>query len=73
MAGLSRVDVTPVLMEALEVTGVSLISTNCSRQSAALLWAFDILSKVMLYVASSSDHLFTFCLHYYHLETYTGV
>ena len=46
-------------MEALEVTGVSLTSTNHERQSAALLWAPDIQSKVMLYVVNSSDHLFT--------------
>ena len=52
MAGPSRVHVTTMLMEALEVTGVSLISTNCERHSAALLWAPDIHSKVMLYVAN---------------------
>ena len=59
VAGPSAVDVTNILMEAVEVTGVSLTSTNCDRQSAALLWAPDILSKVMLHVAGCSDHLFT--------------
>ena len=34
-------------------------STRCERQSAALLWAPDIHSKVMLYVASSNPHLLT--------------
>ena len=58
VAGPSRVNVTTMLMEALEVTGVSLTSTNYERQSAALLWAPDIHSKVMLYVADSSDHPF---------------
>ena len=48
VAGPSRVDVTTMLMESLEVTGVSLTSTNCDRQSAALLQAPDIHSKVML-------------------------
>ena len=59
VAGPSRVDVTTMLMEALEVTGVSLTSTNHERQSTALFWVPVIHSKVMLYVVSSSDHLFT--------------
>ena len=59
VVGPSRVDVSTMLLEAFEVTGVSLTSTNHERQSAALLWAPDIYSKVMLYVLSSSDHLFT--------------
>ena len=58
VAGPSRVDVTNMLMEAMDVTGVSLTSTNHERQSVALLWAPDIHSKVMLMVASSSDYLF---------------
>ena len=48
VAGPSGVDVTNLLMEAVEVTGVSVTSTNHERQSAALLWAPDIHSKVML-------------------------
>ena len=48
VAGLSGVDATIMLIGALEVTGVSLTSTNCDRQSAALLWAPDIHSKVKL-------------------------
>ena len=36
VAGPSRVDVTTMLMEALEVTGVSLTSINHERQSAAI-------------------------------------
>ena len=45
VAGPCRLDVTTMLMEALECTRVSLSSTNCDRQSAALLWAPDIHSK----------------------------
>ena len=41
-------DVTNMLLEAVEVTGVFLTCTNHKRQSAALLWALDIHSKVML-------------------------
>ena len=37
VAGPSRVDVTTMLMEVLEVTGVSLTPTNCDKQPAALL------------------------------------
>ena len=37
VAGLSGVDVTTMLMGALEVTGVSLTSINHDRQSATLL------------------------------------
>ena len=48
VAGPSGVDVTNMLMEAVEVSGVSLTSANCVRQSAALSWAPDIYSKVML-------------------------
>ena len=48
VAGLSGVGVTNMLMEAVEVTGVSITSTNQERQSAALLQAPDIHSKVML-------------------------
>ena len=59
VAGPSRVDVTTMLMEALEVTGMSLTPTNHDKQSDALLQAPDIHSKVMLYVASSSNHLLT--------------
>ena len=38
VAGPSRVDVINMLMEAVEVTGVSLTSTNLERQSGALVW-----------------------------------
>ena len=48
VAGPSEVDVTNMLMETLEVTGVSLTCTNHQRQSAALLQAPDIHTKVML-------------------------
>ena len=41
VAGLSRVDVTNMLMEVMEVTGVPLTSINHERQSAALLWTPD--------------------------------
>ena len=48
VVGPSGMDVTNMLIEAVEVTGVSLISINHERQSAALLWANDIHSKVVL-------------------------
>ena len=48
VAGLFGVDVINMLMEAVEFTGVSLTSTTCDRQSAALLSAPDIHSKVAL-------------------------
>ena len=48
VAGPSRVDVTAMLTGALEGTGVSFASTNLDRQSAALLQALDIHSKVIL-------------------------
>ena len=50
VGGASRVDVTKMLMEAVQVTGVSSTSTNHKRQSAALLQAPDINSKVCLIV-----------------------
>ena len=62
-----------MLIEVLEVTGVSLTSTNHERQSAASFWDPDIHSKVMLYVVSSSDHLFTLLFDVYHSETSVGV
>ena len=55
VAGPSRLDVTIMVMEAVEVTGVSLTSTNHGRQSAVLLQVPDIHSKVMIYVGCSSD------------------
>ena len=73
VAGPSGVDVATMLMEALEVTGVSLTSINCDKHSAALLQAPDIHSKVILYVASSSNHLLTSLFAFYHLETAVGV
>ena len=48
VTGPTRVGVTNMLMEVVEVTGMSLTSTNYKRQSAALLQAPDIHSKVML-------------------------
>ena len=48
VVGLYWVEVTNMLMEAMEVTWVSLTSNNHERQSAALLQAPDIHSKVML-------------------------
>ena len=68
----SGVDVTNMLIRALEVTGVSLTSTNYERQSAALLWAPDIHSKVMSCVVSSIDLLFTLLCHNYLLVIAPG-
>ena len=53
---------TNMLIEAVGVVGVSLTSTYHERQSAALLRAPDVHSKVRLKAASSSDHLFTLLL-----------
>ena len=38
------------------------------RQSAALLWALDIHSKVILYVASFNPHLFTLLFAFFHVK-----
>ena len=43
-------------------------STKCDRQSAALLHAPNILSKVMLYVASSSPDLLTLLFAFFPLR-----
>ena len=59
VAGQSRVDVTTMLMETGEVTGMSLTSNDHERQPATLLQAPDIHLKVTLYVVISSEHLFT--------------
>ena len=48
VAGPSGVDVTNILIKAVGLAGVSLTSTNHERQSAALLWASDIHSKLIL-------------------------
>ena len=48
VVGPSGVDVTNMLMEAMEIIGVSLTSTKHETQSAALLQAPDIHSRVML-------------------------
>ena len=54
----------------LTVTGpcLEVDSTKCKRQSAALLQAPDIHSKVILYVASSNPHLFTLLFACFHQE-----
>ena len=62
VAGSSGVDVNNMFIKAVGVAGVSLVSTSHERQSAALLWAPDIHSKVMLQVAISRDHMFTLLL-----------
>ena len=48
VAGPSGVDVTNILIKAVGIAGVSLTSTNHERQSAALLWAPAIHSKLIL-------------------------
>ena len=48
VAGPSRVDVTNIMMKAVGNAGVSLTCTNLERQSAALLQAHGIYSKVIL-------------------------
>ena len=44
-------------------------STRCERQSAALLQAPDIHSKVTLYVASSNPHLLTLLFAFFPLRS----
>ena len=68
VAGQSRVDVTNIIIEAVLIAWVSLTSTNHERQSAVLLQAPDIHSKLILYVVSSTDHLFTLLLAFYYSE-----
>ena len=48
VAGPFGVDVTNILIKAVGVAGVSVISSSCERQSAALLWEPDIHSNVIL-------------------------
>ena len=48
VTGPAGLDVTNILIEAVGVAGVSLTCTNCDRLSAALLWACDIHSNVIL-------------------------
>ena len=64
VAGPSEVDLITMLMEAFEVTEMFLTSNNHDRQTAGLLWTPDIHSKVMLYMVSSSDHVFTMLFAY---------
>ena len=69
VVGLSGVDVTNMLIEAVEVAGVSLTSTNHEKQSATLcghlisihMWCY----KWQVLVTTCS----LCCLHFYHLET----
>ena len=57
MAGPSAGNAATELMRMLVVSASFLgTSTYCDRQSAALFHAPDIHSKVMLYVANSSEH-----------------
>ena len=73
MAGPFGVDVTTMLMGLLEVTGVFVISTNHDGQSAALLRAPDIHSEVILYLVSSSDHLFTLLFAFLPFRNFCGI
>ena len=43
-------------------------STRCERQFAALLWAPDVHSKVMLHVASSNPHLLTLLCAFFSIK-----
>ena len=72
VAGPSRVDITSMLMEALEVTGMSLTSTSHERQSATLLWAPDIHSRVIYIWQVPVTICLLCCLHFYHSETSVG-
>ena len=69
-AGRSGVDATTVLMRMLAAAGLLGTLTNQDRQSAALFCALDIHSKVMLYVANSSDYQFTLLFAFLPLRNY---
>ena len=59
VVGPSVGDAAAELMRMLVAAGLLGTSTSLDRQCAALFHAPDIYSKVMLYVANSSDHWFT--------------
>ena len=60
-----------VAVSMLIVVGVAgSCSTNLERQSTALFLAPEIHSNVMLYVASSSPHLFTLLLAYFPFKNF---
>ena len=59
VAGPSSVDAATVLMRMLAAAGLLGTLTNWDRQFAVLFHVPDIHSKVMLYLANSSDHWFT--------------
>ena len=61
-AGLSLFETDTMLIDA---DGIEGSSTRHDRQSAALFLAPDIHSNVILYVASSSPHLFTLLLAFF--------
>ena len=60
-------ELTRMLVAAALFLGTS---TSPDRQSAALLWALDIHSKVILYVAYSNDHQFTLLLVFFPLRNF---
>ena len=54
----------------IDADGIEGSSTKGDRQSAALSLAPDIHSNVILYVASSSPHLFTLLLAFFPLRNF---
>ena len=64
-AGPSLFETDTMLIDA---DGVEGSSTRHDRQSAALFLAADIHSNVIVYVVSSSPHLFTLLLEFFHSE-----
>ena len=71
VAGSSPGDAVTELMRMLvDVALFPGTSSSLNRQSAVLLWAQGIHSKVMLYVANSSDHKFTLLLVFFPLRSF---
>ena len=63
-----------VTVSMLIIVGVAgSCSTNLERQPAALFLAPEIHLNIMLYVASSSPHLLTLLLVFFHLRILQGV
>ena len=68
-AGPSLFETDTMLIDA---DGMEGSSTRCDRQSAALFLAPDIHSNVILYVVSSSPHLFTLLLAFFPFRNFAS-
>ena len=68
-AGLSLFETDTMLIVA---DGIEGSSTRCDRQSAVLFLATDIHLNVILYIASSSPHLFTLLLAFFSFRNFAS-